>query len=168
MRRQRFTQQQLPTGRVSLSPPTPIDQNCKDVGQVTQKWGELSVTEYGSQKTRGPGLLSHHAPCPHSQWCRTPRKPHSPRFLWPHAANDGKRKTGTFGWFWTQPLGNWRLSLPQSQLLKADSQEALKRERELASSAIRWGIFSQRQLQAQRDQDLGWGVNLRPLSALSH
>lgn len=54
----------------------------------------------------------------------------------PHAANDGRRKTGTFGWFWTQPLGKRHRSPLQSQLLKADHLEALKQRQDSFTSCF--------------------------------
>ena len=74
--------------------------------------------------------IMHPVPAPHN----TGNQGSHTQVLWPHAANNGRRKTCTFGWFWTQPLGNWRQSYLQSRLLKAESLETLKRETELAST----------------------------------
>lgn len=56
-------------------------------------------------------------------------------------ANDYRRKTGTFGWFWTRHWENDVKSGPKTQWLNTDPLEALKG---LASSAMWWDIFSYR------------------------
>ena len=131
---QRFTHHFLPEHLLSFATFTDILTLQRHRAGDPEMGEELGVTQYiykleeGRPGSPGPSCTLSLLPT------NTRHQGSHTQVLWPHAANDGRRKTRTFGWFWTQPMGNWRQSYLQSRLLKADSLETLKQETELVST----------------------------------